>query len=93
VAVAGAEALDRIPAEAVIRAEDPGIEQHCPGEILRTEFLDPLKVSLTCLAHAMQVPPRCVNEIVLGKRAVTADTAGRFSRAFGTSALFLCRTR
>ena len=59
-----------------------------PGEILLTSFLEPLELSQTRLAHAMEVPPRRVNEIVLGKRAVTADTALRLSRAFGTSALF-----
>ena len=59
-----------------------------PGEILLTEFLEPLELSQTRLALAMEVPPRRVNEIVLGKRAVTADTAVRLSRAFGTSALF-----
>ena len=59
-----------------------------PGEILLTEFLEPLELSQTRLALAMEVPPRSVNEIVLGKRAVTADTAVRLSRAFGTSALF-----
>ena len=59
-----------------------------PGEILLTEFLERLELSQTRLAHAMEVPPRQVNEIVLGKRAVTADTALRLSRAFGTRGLF-----
>jgi antitoxin HigA-1 len=59
-----------------------------PGEILLTEFLEPLDLSQTRLALAMEVPPRRVNEIVLGKRAITADTAVRLSRAFGTSAQF-----
>ena len=59
-----------------------------PGEILLTEFLEPLELSQTRLAHTMEVPPRRVNEIVLGKRAITADTALRLSRAFGTSAQF-----
>ena len=68
-------------------AIDPYAPIH-PGEILLTEFLEPLELSQTRLARAMEVPPRRVNEIVLGKRAITADTAVRLSRAFGTSAQF-----
>ena len=64
-----------------------------PGEILLEEYLKPMGISQNAMARALGVPPRAINEIVLGKRAVTADTAGRLSRAFGTSALFLCRTR
>lgn len=56
-----------------------------PGEILLEEFLDPLGISQNALARAIGVPPRRVNEIVLGKRGITADTALRLSRAFGTS--------
>lgn len=59
-----------------------------PGEILLTEFLEPMALSQTRLALTMEVSPRRVNEIVLGKRAITADTAVRLSRAFGTSAQF-----
>jgi addiction module HigA family antidote len=59
-----------------------------PGEILLEEFLKPLGLSQSALARAMRVPPRRVNEIVLGKRAVTADTALRLSRFFGTTAKF-----
>lgn len=59
-----------------------------PGEVLLEEFLRPLGLSQTALAHAMHVPPRRVNEIVLGKRAVTADTALRLARALGTSERF-----
>jgi addiction module HigA family antidote len=59
-----------------------------PGEILLEEFLEPLKVSQNALARAVGVPPRRINEIVLGKRAVTADTAVRLARAFGTSEQF-----
>ncbi len=57
-----------------------------PGEILLTEFLEPLKLSQNQLARDIGVPPRRINEIVLGKRAITADTAMRLSRYFGTSA-------
>ena len=56
-----------------------------PGEILLEEFLIPMEVSQNALARAISVPPRRINEIVLGKRGVTADTALRLSRAFGTS--------
>jgi len=59
-----------------------------PGEILLQEFLMPMGISQNALARAIGVPPRRINEIVLGKRGVTADTALRLSRAFGTSAGF-----
>ena len=57
-----------------------------PGEILLKDFLEPLKLSQNQLARDIGVPPRRINEIVLGKRAITADTAMRLSRYFGTSA-------
>jgi addiction module HigA family antidote len=56
-----------------------------PGEILLEEFLTPMSISQNALARAISVPPRRINEIVLGKRGITADTALRLSRAFGTS--------
>ena len=56
-----------------------------PGEILREEFLLPMNMSQNALARATDVPPRRINEIVLGKRGVTADTALRLAVAFGTS--------
>jgi len=56
-----------------------------PGEILLKEFLEPMAISQYRLAKAMHVPPRRINEIVLGKRAVSADTALRLSRALSTS--------
>jgi len=59
-----------------------------PGEILLQEFLIPMGISQNALARAISVPPRRINEIVLGNRGVTADTALRLSRAFGTSAGF-----
>ena len=58
------------------------------SEILLEEFLIPMNVSQNALARATGVPPRRINEIVLGKRAITADTALRLARAFGTSAEF-----
>ena len=59
-----------------------------PGEILREEFLIPMGLSQNALARALAVPPRRINEIVLCKRAVTADTALRLARYFGMSAGF-----
>lgn len=59
-----------------------------PGEILLEEFLIPLGISQTKLANAIGVPPRRINEIVLGKRGITADTALRLAKAFGTSVQF-----
>lgn len=56
-----------------------------PGEILLEEFLRPLEVSQNALARAVHVPPRRLNEIVLGKRAITADTDLRLARYFGMS--------
>jgi addiction module HigA family antidote len=56
-----------------------------PGEVLLEEFLIPMGISQNALARAISVPPRRINEIVLGKRGITADTALRLSRAFGTS--------
>ena len=56
-----------------------------PGEILLKEFLRPMDLSQNELARAIHVPPRRINEIVLGKRAVTADTDLRLARYFGMS--------
>ena len=59
-----------------------------PGEILQKEFLAPIGLSQNKLAMALRVPARRVNEIVLGKRGITADTALRLARYFGMSAQF-----
>ncbi len=59
-----------------------------PGEVLLEEFLVPLGISQNRLARTMGVPPRRINEIVHGKRAITADTALRLARALGTSEQF-----
>jgi addiction module HigA family antidote len=56
-----------------------------PGEILLEEFLKPMALSQNRLARAVGVPPRRINELVLGKRAVTADTDLRLARYFGIS--------
>lgn len=61
-----------------------------PGETLLEDFLKPMLLSQNALARAVRVPPRRINEIVLGKRAVTADTDLRLARYFGVSeGLFL----
>ena len=59
-----------------------------PGEILQVEYLEPLGVTQHRLAVAIGVPPRRINEIVHGKRGITADTALRLARFFGTSERF-----
>ena len=59
-----------------------------PGEVLLEEFLEPLHLSQNRLAIRIGVPPRRINEIVLGKRRVTADTALRLARYFDTTPQF-----
>jgi len=59
-----------------------------PGEILLEEFLKPMRISQYRLAKDISVPPRRINEIVHGKRSITADTALRLGRFFGMSAQF-----
>jgi len=59
-----------------------------PGEVLLEEFLKPMGISQYRLAKDISVPPRRINEIVHGKRAITANTALRLSQYFGTSERF-----
>lgn len=59
-----------------------------PGEILRGEFLQPMGLSVYALAKALKLPRSRVNDIARGRRSVTADTALRLGRYFGTSAAF-----
>jgi addiction module HigA family antidote len=59
-----------------------------PGEVLLDEFILPQDISQNALARAAGVPPRRINEIVLGKRGVTADTAVRLAAALGTTERF-----
>lgn len=59
-----------------------------PGEVLLADFLEPHRISQYRLAQAISVPPRRINEIVHGTRAITADTALRLARYFGTSDRF-----
>ena len=56
-----------------------------PGEMLLLDFIQPMGLSQNSLARAVGVPPRRINEIVLGKRAITADTDLRLARYFGLS--------
>lgn len=57
-----------------------------PGKVLLNQYLRPKNLSQNQLARTIKVPPRRINEIVLGKRAITADTALRLARYFGNSA-------
>ncbi|GAB7066324.1 HigA family addiction module antidote protein [Mycobacterium hodleri] len=59
-----------------------------PGEILMTEFLEPMGITQYRIAKAIDVPARRINEIVHGKRGITADTALRLSRALGLTDMF-----
>jgi addiction module HigA family antidote len=61
------------------------LQNPSPGEILVEEFLKPMSLTQTALARAIAVPPRRINEIVLGKRAITADTDLRLARYFRMS--------
>ena len=67
---------------------DPKLPPIHPGEILLEEFLKPMGISQYRLAKDISVPPRRINEIVHGKRAVSPDTALRLSRYFGLSERF-----
>ena len=66
----------------------PSLAPVHPGEILLEEFMEPLGVTQYRLAKETNVPPRRINEIVQGRRAVTADTALRLAKYFGTSEMF-----
>ena len=59
-----------------------------PGEVLQADFLEPLELSQYRLAQDLSVPPRRINEIVHAKRAISADTALRLARYFGTTDRF-----
>ena len=59
-----------------------------PGEVLMEEFIGPLGITQHTVALAIGVPPRRINEIVHGKRRISADTALRLARYFGTTDLF-----
>jgi antitoxin HigA-1 len=82
--------LKKLKSSTTIRAGDY-LPPATVGEILLEEFLKPMDLSQNALARAVGVPPRRINEIVLGKRAVTADTDLRLTRYFGLSEGFFLR--
>ncbi|MEX1080649.1 MAG: HigA family addiction module antitoxin [Halofilum sp. (in: g-proteobacteria)] len=59
-----------------------------PGEILRTEYMEPAELSANKLANALDVTPGRINDVVRGRRGISADTALRLARYFGTTAQF-----
>ena len=69
------------------------IENPTPGEMLLVDFILPCGLSQNALARAIHVPPRRINEIVLGKRSITADTDLRLARYFGLSEGFWLRVQ
>jgi addiction module HigA family antidote len=71
----------------IAREGTPNYRVH-PGEVLREEFLKPLNLSAYELARRLRVPPPRVNDIVLERRGISADTAVRLARFFGTSEQF-----
>jgi addiction module HigA family antidote len=71
----------------IVRKGTPSWRIH-PGEILREEFLKPMGMSAYALAKRLRVPPPRINDIVLQRRGITADTAVRLSRFFGTTEQF-----
>lgn len=71
----------------IARKGTPNYRVH-PGEILREEFLKPLNLSAYELARRLRVPPPRVNDIVLERRGISADTAVRLARFFGNSEQF-----
>ncbi len=66
----------------------PGGEPFTPGEILRTEFLEPMCISQSRLARATGLPTRYISDIVRGRRAISVAAAMRLSRALGVDDLF-----
>lgn len=66
----------------------PNLENLTPGEILVEDYMQPLALTQNALARALGVPPRRINEIILGKRAITLDTSLRLGRYFGQSPRF-----
>ncbi len=77
---------DRIDLSDIVTGER--MPELTPGDILRSEFLEPLNLSVYALAKAMNVPLNRLTAILSGERAITADTALRLGRAFGTTAQF-----
>jgi len=72
----------------VLMSKDDMLDPINPGEILRKDFLEPMRISINQLSRDLSVPPNRISEIVNGKRAITADTALRLQRYFGVEAQF-----
>ena len=83
--------MPKMSKSAIITEQHELLDIPTVGEILLEEFLKPMDLSQNALARAVSVPPRRINEIVLGKRAVTADTDLRLTRYFGLSEGFFLR--
>jgi addiction module HigA family antidote len=81
----GAKEERRMSKSSTTTADRHRLPNPHPGEILLEEFLRPMALSQNGLARAIHVPPRRINELVLGKRAMTADTDLRLTRYFGLS--------
>ena len=79
------EGLKMLKSVTIINDGQERLSNPTPGDILLEDFLKPLGLSQNALAISLGVPPRRINEIVLGKRSVTADTSLRLSRYFGLS--------
>jgi len=79
---------NRLELTRAVMSEEQLLPPIHPGEILLEEFLEPMDISQYRLAKDIGVPPRRINEIVQGKRAISADTALRLSRYFGLSERF-----
>jgi antitoxin HigA-1 len=88
---AGRKEMPSMSASSTTMTEAGLLPNPHPGDILLEEFLQPMEMSQNALARAVHVPPRRINEIVLGKRQVTADTDLRLTRYFGLSEGYFLR--
>jgi addiction module HigA family antidote len=82
------EAFGAVDLDEVAEPDAPPLPPVTPGEVLRERFLEPAGLSAHALAIALRVPPDRITAILPGERAVTADTALRLARFFGTTARF-----
>ena len=82
------EDLEKTEFGDVVEAGGAEVEPTRPGDILRHDFMDPLGLSANALARALSVPPNRITGILKGTRRLTADTALRLSRYFGTTPHF-----
>lgn len=82
------EALEKLDLSDVIDTEAGDISPTTPGEVLRHEFMEPLELSANALAKRLNVPPNRITAILNNQRSVTADTALRLGKLFGTTPEF-----